>query len=66
MRSFQWRITIPFIVLIIASMAALGIYLNSSVRDTQLDNLRFHLEQEAKITAEAAFPPYSGRILSIL
>jgi len=61
LRSFQWRITIPFIVLIIASMAALGIYLNSSVRDEQLDNLRFHLEQEAKITAEAALPSLLGQ-----
>ncbi len=61
MRSFQWRITIPFIVLIIASMAALGIYLNSSVRNSQLDDLRFHLEQEARITAEAALPSLLGQ-----
>ncbi len=56
MRSFQWRITIPIIVLIIASMTALGIYLTNSVRNSQLDNLRFQLEQEAKITAEASIP----------
>ncbi len=61
MRSFQWRVTIPLIVLIIASMAALGIYLTNSVRSSQLDNLRFHLEQEAKITAEAALPSLSGQ-----
>ena len=56
MRSFQWRITIPIIILIIASMLTLGIYLTSSIRNSQLDNLRFHLEQEAKITAEASIP----------
>jgi two-component system, OmpR family, phosphate regulon sensor histidine kinase PhoR len=61
LRSFQWRITLPFIILIIASMAALGIYLNNSVRSLQLDNLRFHLEQEARITAEAALPPLLGQ-----
>lgn len=61
MRSFQWRITIPFIILIIASMAALGIYLTSSVRNSQLDNLRFHLEQEARITAEASLTALSGQ-----
>ncbi len=61
MRSFQWRITIPFIVLILASMAALGIYLTNSVRNSQLDNLRFHLEQEARIIAEAAPPPLLGQ-----
>ena len=61
MRSFQWRITIPFVVLIIAVMAALGIYLTNSVRNSQLDNLRFHLEQEARITAEAALPSILGQ-----
>jgi two-component system phosphate regulon sensor histidine kinase PhoR len=56
LRSFQWRIAIPFIVLIVVSMGVLGIYLTNSVRNSQLDNLRFHLEQEAKITAEASIP----------
>jgi two-component system phosphate regulon sensor histidine kinase PhoR len=54
LRSFQWRIAILFIVLIVASMAALGAYLTHSVRNSQLDNLRFQLEQEARITAEAS------------
>jgi two-component system, OmpR family, phosphate regulon sensor histidine kinase PhoR len=61
LRSFQWRITIPFIVLIIATMTALGIYLTNSVRNLQLDNLRFHLEQEARITAEASLPSLLGQ-----
>ena len=61
MRSFQWRIAIPIIILIIASMGVLGIYLTNSVRDSQLDNLRFHLEQEAKITAEASLPSLLGQ-----
>jgi two-component system phosphate regulon sensor histidine kinase PhoR len=42
-------------------MAALGIYLTSTVRHSQLDNLRFHLEQEAKITAEASLPSLLGQ-----
>jgi two-component system phosphate regulon sensor histidine kinase PhoR len=41
-------------------MAVLGIYLTSSVRNSQLDNLRFQLEQEAKITAEAVLPSLLG------
>jgi two-component system phosphate regulon sensor histidine kinase PhoR len=61
MRSFQWRITIPFIALIIASMAVLGVYLTSSVRHSQLDNLRSHLEQEAYVTAAAALPSLLGQ-----
>ncbi len=56
MRSFQWRIAIPIIILIVAIMGILGIYLTGYVRDSQLDNLRFHLKQEALITAEAALP----------
>jgi two-component system phosphate regulon sensor histidine kinase PhoR len=41
-------------------MLALGIYLTSSVRNSQLDNLRFQLEQEAKITAEVALHSILG------
>jgi len=61
LRSFQWRIAIPFIVLIVACMGVLGIYLTNSLRNSQLDNLRFHLEQEAKITAEASLPSLLGQ-----
>ena len=42
-------------------MTALGIYLTSSVRNSQLDNLRFQLEQEAKITAEASLSSLQKR-----
>jgi two-component system phosphate regulon sensor histidine kinase PhoR len=38
-------------------MGVLGIYLTNSVRNSQLENLRLHLEQEAKITAEASLTP---------
>lgn len=37
-------------------MGILGVYLASSVRNTQINNLRFHLKEEAKITAEASLP----------
>lgn len=56
MRSIQWRIAVPFIVLIVASMTVLGIYLTNSVRDSQLDSLRLQLEQAARLTAEAVPP----------
>jgi two-component system, OmpR family, phosphate regulon sensor histidine kinase PhoR len=61
LRSFQWRIAIPFIILIVVSMGVLGIYLTNSVRNSQLNNLRFQLEQEAKITAEATLPSLLGQ-----
>ncbi len=56
MRSFRWRIATPFIILIVISMLVLGVYVTNSVRNSQLNNLRFHLEQEAKIIAEGSLP----------
>ncbi|ADJ26484.1 multi-sensor signal transduction histidine kinase [Dehalogenimonas lykanthroporepellens BL-DC-9] len=55
-KSIQWRIAIPFIILILVSTGITGGYLISSVRNSQIDNLRFHLEEEARITAEASLP----------
>ena len=55
-KSIQWRIAVPFILLILVSMGILGGYLVSFVRNSQIDNLRFHLEEEARITAEASLP----------
>ncbi|MBN1644340.1 MAG: HAMP domain-containing protein [Dehalococcoidales bacterium] len=59
MKSFnkiQWRITLPFLVLILISMGLMGAYLAHFVTDTQTDNLRTYLTNEAKITAEASSP----------
>jgi two-component system phosphate regulon sensor histidine kinase PhoR len=61
LRSFQWRIAIPLITLIVISMLVLGVYLTNSVRNSQLDSLRFHLEQEAKIIAEGIVPSLQGQ-----
>jgi two-component system phosphate regulon sensor histidine kinase PhoR len=57
-RSIQWRITLPFILVIVVSMGVLGIYLVNSTRDSQLDSLRSQLENEARITAEASLPGF--------
>lgn len=43
-------------LLILVSMGILGAYLGNFVRNSQIDNMRFHLEEEAKITAEATLP----------
>ncbi len=64
MRSFQWRIAISFIILLVASMLVLGVYLTNSLRNSQLDNLRFHLQQEAKIIAEGCIPFLRGQAYS--
>jgi two-component system phosphate regulon sensor histidine kinase PhoR len=53
-RSIQWRITVSFILVVLIIMGILGVYLVNSTRNSQLDNLRSQLENEAKITAEAS------------
>jgi two-component system phosphate regulon sensor histidine kinase PhoR len=60
-RSIQWRITIPFIVLILVSMGILGVYLVNSTRGYQLDTLRSQLKNEAVMTAEASLPGFLGQ-----
>ncbi len=57
-RGIQWRITIPFIVLILVSMGILGTYLVNSTRDHQINALRSQLENEARISAEASLPGF--------
>ncbi len=60
-RSIQWRTALAFILLIIVSMSALGIYLTSFAKNTQVGNLRSRLENEARITAEASLPGFLGQ-----
>lgn len=60
-RSIQWRIAIPFILLIVIGMGILGVYLTRFARDLQLDNLRSHLEKEARIISEASLPAFVGQ-----
>jgi len=57
-RSIQWRITISFILVVIIIMGILGAYLVNSTRNSQLNNLRSQLENEARITAEASLPGF--------
>lgn len=57
-RSIQWRITISFILVVIVTMVILGVYLVNSTRNSQLDNLRSQLENEARLTAEACLPVF--------
>jgi two-component system, OmpR family, phosphate regulon sensor histidine kinase PhoR len=60
LHGLQWRITVPLTILIIVSMIVLGAFLTNSVRNSQLSDLRFHLEQKARITAEVVLPSLSG------
>ncbi len=56
--NIQWRITFPFVLLILIIMGILGAYLVNSTGNHQLDNLRSQLENEARITAEATLPGF--------
>jgi two-component system phosphate regulon sensor histidine kinase PhoR len=60
-RGIQWRITIPFIVLILVSMGILGAYLVNSTRNYQLDALRSQLKNEAVMAAEASLSGFLGQ-----
>lgn len=57
-RSIQWRITISFILVVLIIMVGLGVYLVDSTRNSQLDNLRSQLENEARVAAEASVPGF--------
>ena len=57
-RSIQWRIAVSFVLLILGSMGVLGLYLVSSVREAETDNLRTRLEAEARLIAETSLPGF--------
>jgi two-component system phosphate regulon sensor histidine kinase PhoR len=57
-RSIQWRIAIPFLLLISASIGILAFYLVDFITDTQVNNLRTQLEKEARLAAEASLPSF--------
>ena len=58
-RSIQWRIAIPFILLILFSMGILGFYLVDFLRDVRLDDVRVQLQGEAGLLREASRPLFS-------
>ena len=57
-RSVQWRITVPFVFIVLVSMGALGFYLVDFVRDSQTNSLRSQLESEARLVAQASLPGF--------
>jgi two-component system, OmpR family, phosphate regulon sensor histidine kinase PhoR len=55
-RSLYWKITVPFVLLIMLSMGVLGFYTVNTVRNTQINNLRSYLTHEAGLIADEALP----------
>ena len=54
--SIYWKITLPFILVILLGMAVLGVYTIYSTRSAQLDELRSSLINEARLVSDAAKP----------
>ncbi len=50
--SIRWRIAIPYVALILVTMAGLLLYLTDLVRDAYLDNLEDQLEAEARLVGD--------------
>jgi len=59
-RSIRWRIAVPFLLLILASIWALGFYLSNFIADAYVANLRSHLTDQAQLASEMAAPYFEG------
>jgi two-component system phosphate regulon sensor histidine kinase PhoR len=58
-RSIYWKITIPFILLVLAGMGILGFYMVDSTRNTQIHHLETQLTNEARLVAEISLPAFA-------
>jgi two-component system phosphate regulon sensor histidine kinase PhoR len=56
LHSIRWRITIPFVLLSLLSLLALGLYLSNFVRQTYLNNLESSLTTEARMVGDVVAP----------
>lgn len=56
LHSIRWRITIPFVLLSLLSLLALGLYLSNFVRLTYLNNLESTLTTEARMVGNVIAP----------
>ena len=59
-QGIQWKITLPFITVIVVCIGVMGIYLVHFVDMNQTDNLRTSLTNEARITAVTSQPFFSS------
>ena len=50
-KTLLFRIAVPYVLLIIILLSALGIYLTSFVKNSYIESLIQHLESDAKIVA---------------
>lgn len=57
-RSLYWKITLPFVLLALASMAGLGFFLAQNSRDTQIQHLESQLGNEARLVADLSIAAF--------
>jgi two-component system phosphate regulon sensor histidine kinase PhoR len=58
-RSIYWKITIPFILLVLVGMGISGFYMVDSTRNTQIHHLETQLTNEARLVAEISLPAFA-------
>jgi len=54
----RWRIALPYVVLILVTMAALAVYLSGLLRSAYLDQLQVRLGHESLLLADAMGPAF--------
>lgn len=59
-RSVYWKITIPFVLIILAGMVFLGLYTARSTRNTEIVRLENHLYNEAVLISEISRQVYTA------
>ena len=59
-RSIYWKITIPFILIIVAGMTLLGLYTAKSTRNIEINRLESQLHNEAKLVADISRAAFTG------
>ncbi|MDP2731291.1 MAG: ATP-binding protein [Dehalococcoidales bacterium] len=57
--SIYWKITVPFILLVLAGMGILGFYMVDSAKKTQINHLEAQLTNEAKLVAKISLPAFA-------
>ncbi len=58
--SLYWKITIPFILLVLVGMGVLGTYITGTIRNTETGQLETQLKVEASLISEIGRPGFSG------
>jgi len=59
-RSIRWRIALPYVLLIVVTMLALGFYLSSLIRQNYINDLESKLASEARVVGDVLLPELQG------